>query len=136
MWALALLLAIKPVERVMGIEPTSSAWKAEVLPLNYTRHSASSLLFTAFGRHLRTCRTAPPKREPDALASAQEASHSALNPALHAVFRTCKNPDSPEQQTVRIQLTCLSYTDLSVPVCSVSRPKSSVNPTTLSVKAS
>ena len=22
----------------MGIEPTSSAWKAEVLPLNYTRH--------------------------------------------------------------------------------------------------
>jgi hypothetical protein len=28
--------AIK-LERVMGIEPTSSAWKAEVLPLNYTR---------------------------------------------------------------------------------------------------
>ncbi len=26
-----------PLERVMGIEPTSSAWKAEVLPLNYTR---------------------------------------------------------------------------------------------------
>ena len=26
-----------PMERVMGIEPTSSAWKAEVLPLNYTR---------------------------------------------------------------------------------------------------
>jgi hypothetical protein len=25
------------MERVMGIEPTSSAWKAEVLPLNYTR---------------------------------------------------------------------------------------------------
>ena len=23
----------------MGIEPTSSAWKAEVLPLNYTRLS-------------------------------------------------------------------------------------------------
>ena len=22
----------------MGIEPTSSAWKAEVLPLNYTRY--------------------------------------------------------------------------------------------------
>ncbi len=27
----------KLVERVMGIEPTPSAWKAEVLPLNYTR---------------------------------------------------------------------------------------------------
>ena len=25
------------VERVVGIEPTLSAWKAEVLPLNYTR---------------------------------------------------------------------------------------------------
>src|SRR5262245_42495476 len=25
------------MERVMGIEPTSSAWEAEVLPLNYTR---------------------------------------------------------------------------------------------------
>ena len=30
MWAFYL-------ERVMGIEPTWSAWKAEVLPLNYTR---------------------------------------------------------------------------------------------------
>ncbi len=25
------------LERVVGIEPTLSAWKAEVLPLNYTR---------------------------------------------------------------------------------------------------
>lgn len=29
--------------RVDGIEPTSSAWKAEVLPLNYTRESGSFL---------------------------------------------------------------------------------------------
>ena len=27
----------KGMERVMGIEPTLSAWEAEVLPLNYTR---------------------------------------------------------------------------------------------------
>ena len=27
----------KIMERVMGIEPTRSAWKAEILPLNYTR---------------------------------------------------------------------------------------------------
>ena len=27
------------VERVMGIEPTFSAWEADVLPLNYTRMS-------------------------------------------------------------------------------------------------
>ena len=32
------------MERVMGIEPTTSAWKAEVLPLNYTR------LITIMGR--------------------------------------------------------------------------------------
>ena len=31
------ILLGKRLERVMGIEPTSSAWKAEVLPLNYTR---------------------------------------------------------------------------------------------------
>jgi hypothetical protein len=29
----------------MGIEPTSSAWKAEVLPLNYTRLTGSSFQF-------------------------------------------------------------------------------------------
>ena len=31
------------LERVMGIEPTSSAWKAEVLPLNYTRMPAPAI---------------------------------------------------------------------------------------------
>jgi len=30
------------LERVMGIEPTLSAWEAEVLPLNYTRASLDS----------------------------------------------------------------------------------------------
>jgi hypothetical protein len=31
------LRGLQILERVMGIEPTLSAWKAEVLPLNYTR---------------------------------------------------------------------------------------------------
>ena len=31
------------LERVMGIEPTSSAWKAEVLPLNYTRGPSAGI---------------------------------------------------------------------------------------------
>ena len=31
------LLDHMKLERAMGIEPTTSAWKAEVLPLNYTR---------------------------------------------------------------------------------------------------
>jgi hypothetical protein len=32
------------LERVMGIEPTLSAWEAEVLPLNYTRRFSGSPL--------------------------------------------------------------------------------------------
>ena len=31
------------LERVMGIEPTLSAWEAEVLPLNYTRLRKKSI---------------------------------------------------------------------------------------------
>ena len=38
------LLWINKMERVMGIEPTTSAWKAEVLPLNYTRNLLSNAL--------------------------------------------------------------------------------------------
>ena len=34
------------MERVMGIEPTQSAWKAEILPLNYTRTTFHSYLST------------------------------------------------------------------------------------------
>ena len=30
-------IRISPLERVMGIEPTRPAWKAGILPLNYTR---------------------------------------------------------------------------------------------------
>ena len=42
-------LSYRPfLERVMGIEPTTSAWKAEVLPLNYTRiHGGSGRNRTA-----------------------------------------------------------------------------------------
>ena len=32
------------MERVMGIEPTQPAWKAGVLPLNYTRISAANTI--------------------------------------------------------------------------------------------
>lgn len=34
---------INIMERVMGIEPTWSAWKAEVLPLNYTRKIVAAI---------------------------------------------------------------------------------------------
>ena len=36
------------MERVAGIEPASSAWKAEVLPLNYTRGTLFSALLYSF----------------------------------------------------------------------------------------
>ena len=36
-WRSGLFRQIFLMERVMGIEPTSLAWKAKVLPLNYTR---------------------------------------------------------------------------------------------------
>ncbi len=35
-------LSYRPLERVMRIELTTSAWKAEVLPLNYTRKYGGS----------------------------------------------------------------------------------------------
>jgi hypothetical protein len=39
---------MRKMERVMGIEPTLSAWEAEVLPLNYTRRG--DLNFKRLGR--------------------------------------------------------------------------------------
>ena len=32
----------RKMERAMGIEPTCEAWKASVLPLNYTRNRATA----------------------------------------------------------------------------------------------
>jgi hypothetical protein len=43
--ATAELCRTKYLERVMGIEPTSSAWEAEVLPLNYTRNTDAARRF-------------------------------------------------------------------------------------------
>ena len=51
----------KNLERVMGIEPTSSAWKAKVLPLNYTR----CILYQVEGEGFE-----PSKAEPADLQSA------------------------------------------------------------------
>ena len=46
----------------MGIEPTSSAWKAEVLPLNYTRNPYTSYMVEWAGFE-------PAKAEPSDLQS-------------------------------------------------------------------
>ncbi len=47
----------------MGIEPTYSAWKAEVLPLNYTRSSSTKSTLVEGGGF------EPPKAEPSDLQS-------------------------------------------------------------------
>ena len=44
------------LERVMGIEPTQSAWKAEVLPLNYTRMWFLTRLPNDFTATLLVCK--------------------------------------------------------------------------------
>ena len=57
------------MERVMGIEPTYSAWKAEVLPLNYTRaakrriaHQNRFKFSGGGGRITQACGLRPPGR--------------------------------------------------------------------------
>ena len=49
----------------MGIEPTLSAWKAEVLPLNYTRNTHTLALCLVEGEGFE-----PSKAEPADLQSA------------------------------------------------------------------
>lgn len=52
------------MERVMGIEPTTSAWKAEVLPVNYTRNLITrfndqltfSIIHTIFSNVKQKCK--------------------------------------------------------------------------------
>ena len=109
------------LERVMGIEPTSSAWKAEVLPLNYTR--AWSLEagpgpagLRAAGLRNRSALTAlacvlildlpvegggfePPKAEPSDLQS-DPFDHSGTPPRKRAAHcrqqaRSCQEPRTP-----------------------------------------
>ena len=55
----------------MGIEPTSSAWKAEVLPLNYARTTADFLFgFLSNNKVVEGGGFEPPKASPTDLQSA------------------------------------------------------------------
>ncbi len=49
------------VERVMGIEPTRPAWKAGILPLNYTRvmGASANISFAMIAQSLRLCQSLP-----------------------------------------------------------------------------
>ena len=72
------------LERVMGIEPTPSAWKAEVLPLNYTRitHRLHNQVLEGGGFE-------PPKAKPSDLQS-DPFDHSGTPPKIKLVIlRKC-----------------------------------------------
>ena len=55
------------MERVMGIEPTLSAWEAEVLPLNYTRWTMLPALCARLTQAF-TARILPVDHAPDKFA--------------------------------------------------------------------
>jgi hypothetical protein len=42
--------SLRMLERVKGIEPSSSAWKAVALPLSYTRGTLIFLIFLRYGQ--------------------------------------------------------------------------------------
>ena len=56
---------LKKIERVMGIEPTYPAWKAGVLPLNYTRISVGVTGFEPATSWSQTRRSSQAEPHPD-----------------------------------------------------------------------
>ena len=58
---------LKKIERVMGIEPTYPAWKAGVLPLNYTRISVGVTGFEPATSWSQTRRSSQAEPHPDML---------------------------------------------------------------------
>ena len=40
------MIFIIDLERAMGIEPTSEAWEASILPMNYAREKTGKLILT------------------------------------------------------------------------------------------
>jgi hypothetical protein len=73
----------------MGIEPTCSAWKADVLPLNYTRlcqPSTYTLIILVEGGGFE-----PPKAEPSDLQS-DPFGHSGTPPKMQAAYSAHEAP--------------------------------------------
>ena len=73
------------MERVMGIEPTWSAWKAGVLPLNYTRIQLLSTTFI-LNFMVEGGGFEPPKAEPSDLQS-DPFGHSGTPPRKQDIIR-------------------------------------------------
>ena len=79
---LILKVSLKKIERVMGIEPTYPAWKAGVLPLNYTRISVGVTGFEPATSWSQTRRSSQAEPHP-----VNKVSRFAFNPfALDARF--------------------------------------------------
>ena len=86
------------LERVMGIEPTLSAWKAEVLPLNYTRVRYNS------GRDdtIRTC---------DPLVPNQVLYQAELRPVKKWCRREDLNPQPTDYKSVALPVELQRHID-------------------------
>ena len=64
---LILKVSLKKIERVMGIEPTYPAWKAGVLPLNYTRISVGVTGFEPATSWSQTRRSSQAEPHPESI---------------------------------------------------------------------
>ena len=80
------------LERVVGIEPTSSAWKAEVLPLNYTRQLAHHPHPATLELPAPTLSTGHPTRPP---VNKISWIFTALSDSQHPVRLQAFNPETP-----------------------------------------
>jgi hypothetical protein len=75
------------LERVAGIEPASSAWKAEVLPLNYTRTSVPSYLVVGEGFEPSKAKPSDLQSDPfDHSGTPPNFSFAPCYPAVNSIF--------------------------------------------------
>ena len=80
------------LERVMGIEPTCSAWKADILPLNYTRGSPETLTLCHYKGHLSSA--FPQKHEK--VFVRKNGAKPVLRPAGIQIVSMCSSPSSAD----------------------------------------
>ena len=92
---------LKKIERVMGIEPTYPAWKAGVLPLNYTRISVGVTGFEPATSWSQTRRSSQAEPHPESI-------------VFHYTFKTSYKVQ--EFQTANN----LTKVVISIPLCFIS----------------
>ncbi len=113
------------LERVKGIEPSSSAWKAVALPLSYTRRSAS-ILFSPSRGWWRGLDSNQRRHSQRVYSPSPLATRAPLRPK--AVLSTPSKPQksatiSARTHLVRIVLTKISDTPPRPPIHQIGGPR-------------